>query len=367
MSAYADAMPFGEQARAFASLHEDRPTQPYVANLDAGVHCIDAGPHLLPVTVSSPREGNAWVVSPATTYGRYAVEESERLAPRWARPPLRAATAWATREMQATGLDRAVSVNNWLLSTNIYPPLEASMVETLRDRCIGRWPTSALWLRSLNRVQHGPWLDALMAAGFQLIPTRQVYLFQDLRASRRSNLGRDLALMHRTALEPVAHHDFLEADFERSERLYAQLYLEKYSALNPAYTARFLRAWHQAGLLRMQGWRDAAGQLQAVVGIFSQGDVSTAPIVGYDTGLPRSLGLYRLLMAQAFRHAIESRTVLNLSAGAGGFKRLRGGMPAIEYSAVHARHLPARTRKFLWMLHAVTSGFGVPLMKWMKL
>jgi len=367
MSGYAGKLSFGEQTRAFASLHQDQPTQPYIANLDAEVHCIDAGPHALPVTLSSPREGNAWVVSPATTYGRYAVEESERLAPRWARPPLRAATAWATREMKATGLDRGVSVNNWLLSTNMYPPLEASMVATLRDRCIGRWPASALWLRSLNRVQHGPWLDALVAAGFQLIPTRQVYLFQDLRTTCRSNLKRDLALMHKTALKPVPHHDFLPADFARSERLYAQLYLEKYSALNPAYTARFLRAWHQAGLLHMHGWRDAEGQLQAVVGIFSQGDVSTAPIVGYNTALPQSLGLYRLLMAHAFRHAVEGRTVLHLSAGASGFKRLRGGLPAIEYSAVHARHLPARARKFLWMLHVITSGFGVPLMKWMKL
>jgi hypothetical protein len=107
--------------------------------------------------------------------------------------------------------------------------------------------------------------------------------------------------------------------------------------------------------------------MQAVVGIFSQGDVSTAPIVGYNTGLPQSLGLYRLLMAQAFRHAIENQTLLNLSAGASGFKRLRGGMPAIEYSAVYARHLPLRSRRFLWTLHALTSCFGVPMMKWMKL
>lgn len=367
MSANIPDTPLCEQARAFASLHQGQPTRPFVANLDADIHLVEAGPYSFPVTLASPRESNAWVVSPATTYGRYAVEESERLAPAWARAPLRAATAWAAREMQATGLGRAVSVNNWLLSTNIYPPTDSPMVETLRDRCIANWPTSALWFRSLNRFQHGRWLDALVAAGFRLIPTRQVYLFQDLKASRSRDLKRDLALMRKTVLQPVAHQQFQPVDFARSERLYAQLYLEKYSALNPAYTAEFLRTWHQAGLLRMAGWRDAEGQLQAVVGIFSQGDVSTAPIVGYNTSLPQSLGLYRLLMAQAFRHAIESQAVLNLSAGASGFKRLRGGMPAIEYSAVYARHLPSRSRRFLWALHAVTSGFGVPLMKWKKL
>lgn len=360
-------MPLCEQVRAFALLHQGQPTRPFVANLDAEVHQVDAGPYSFPVTLASPCESNAWVVSPATTYGRYAAEEAERLAPAWSRRPLRAVTAWAAQEMQVTGLDRAVSINNWLLSTNLYPPIEAPMVEALRDRCIARWPIRALWFRSLNRVQHGPWLDALVGAGFQLIPTRQVYLFQGLKTSRSSNLKRDLAWMRKTVLRPVAHQEFQPADFARSERLYAQLYLEKYSALNPAYTAEFLRTWHQAGLLRMAGWRDADGQLQAVVGLFSQSEVSTAPIVGYNTGLSQSLGLYRLLMAQAFRHAVESQTVLNLSAGASGFKRLRGGMPAIEYSAVYARHLPRRSRQFLWALHAVTSGFGVPLMKWMKL
>ncbi|MCZ2498602.1 GNAT family N-acetyltransferase [Xylophilus sp. Kf1] len=367
MSTDTGPLPWREQAGAFAALHHGRPTLPFIANLEAEVHGIDAGPHAFPVTVSAPRPDNAWVVSPVTTYGRYATEESERLAPAWARPALRGATGWATREMLATGLERAVSVNNWLVSTNLYPPLETRVVETLRDQCIARWPTSAVWLRSLNRVQHGPWLDALVAAGFRLIPTRQVYLFQDLRTSRRSNLRQDLALLRRTALRPVAHQDFRPADFERGEQLYARLYLQKYSGLNPAYTAGFLRAWHQAGLLRMSGWRGADGELLAVVGVFCQGDVSTAPIVGYDTGLPQSLGLYRLLMAQVFRHALDSRTVLNLSAGAAGFKRLRGGLPAIEYSAVHARHLPARARRFLWILHAVTHGFGVPLMKAMKL
>ena len=359
--------PISQQARAFELLHQGQPTRPFVANLDAEVHQVEAGPYSFPATLELPCESNAWVVSPATTYCRYAVEESERLAPAWLRPPLRAATAWAAREMQITGLGCAVSVNNWLISTNLYPPIEAPMVEILRDHGIARWSTSALWFRSLNWVQHGPWLDALIAAGFQLIPTRQVYLFQDLKTSRNKDLRRDLALMRKTALQPVAHQEFEPADFARSERLYAQLYLEKYSTLNPAYTAEFLRTWHHAGLLRMAGWRDADGQMQAVVGIFSQGDVSTAPIVGYNTGLPQSLGLYRLLMAQAFRHAIENQTLLNLSAGASGFKRLRGGMPAIEYSAVYARHLSLRSRRFLWTLHALTSYFGVPLMKWMKL
>lgn len=355
-----------QQARAFAALHAGQDTRAYIRNLQADVQMLKVGAFLLPVTIASAIR-NAWVVSPHTTYASYACEESERLAPSWARKPLRALTGWAAERMRATGLDCAVSVNNWLISTNIYPDLDGCMVQDIRDQCLARWPTQAIWLRSLNRVQHEPWLKALDAAGFLLIPTRQVYLFEHLKSNRRSGLRRDLALMSKTTLNEVRHEEFQPNDFKRSERLYAQLYLEKYSSLNPAYTAELLRAWHKAGLLHMRGWRDANGILQGVVGVFSQGAVLTAPIVGYNTDLPQSLGLYRLIMAQVFQTSMGGTAVLNLSAGAGSFKRLRGGEPVIEYSAVYANHLAAPARRLLWLLHAITSGIGVPLMRWKKL
>jgi hypothetical protein len=41
--------------------------------------------------------------------------------------------------------------------------------------------------------------------------------------------------------------------------------------------------------------------------------------------------------------------MLNLSAGCGEFKELRGGFPAVEYYAVFSRHLSLR-RRFAWNL-----------------
>jgi hypothetical protein len=53
---------------------------------------------------------------------------------------------------------------------------------------------------------------------------------------------------------------------------------------------------------------------------------------------------------------------LNFSAGAAGFKRLRGGVPAIEYSAVYARHLPRKTRNAIGVLSLATRRVGAPLL-----
>jgi hypothetical protein len=285
--------------------------------------------------------------------------------PRVLAKPLGGVIGMADWWLRRGELDRAVSVNNWLLSTNLYPAPDGIDFEALGASCSSRWPHHAIWFRSLNSEQHPGWLQALAAAGFDLIPTRQVYLFRDMQQSARKhqNLGRDLHLLRTTRLALTAHNEFTDADFRQTEVLYAQLYLEKYSQLNPRYTAAFMKAWHRAGLLEFAGFRDDTGTLRAVVGMFGQGSLLSAPIVGYDTSWPTSAGLYRLLMAYVLKATIERDAVLNLSAGAAHFKRLRGGEPAIEYSAVLSRHLPLATRRALRGLSTLTTKLGVPIMR----
>ena len=360
---------FADKAAAFLHVHRGQASLPFVANLVTQIDMVEAGGLPLPVTVngSEDRAGhgdNAWICSPVTTYGRYAAEESERLMPRVLRPALRGAIGLADAWMRHAQLDRAVAVNNWLVSTNLYPSAAAFDLEALVRTCRERWPDRAIWLRSLNTLQHADWLRATAAAGFDLVPTRQVYVFRDLRNIRQhQNLQRDLRWLDKTPLTFVPHDAFNDADFVQAERLYAQLYLDKYSALNPRYTAAFLRAWHAAGLLDCAGFRDAQGVLRAVVGVFGQGPLLTAPIVGYDTTWPPSAGLYRLLMAHVLRLTMARNAELNLSAGAAHFKRLRGGVPAIEMSAVYTQHLPPATRRAIGVLRSLTTRIGVPIMQ----
>ncbi|MBA9938797.1 hypothetical protein D7S81_19490 [Ralstonia insidiosa] len=365
----ANAVPhacFADKAGAFLHVHRGRASLPFVANLVTQIDVVEAGGLPLPVTVNNrdDRADNAWVCSPITTYGRYAAEESERLAPRVLRPVLRGTIGLADAWMRRAELDRAVAVNNWLVSTNLYPSAATFDLDALVRTCRERWPDRAIWLRSLNTLQHADWLRAATAAGFALIPTRQVYVFRDLRNARQhQNLRRDLQWLARTPLAFVPHDAFTDADFAQAERLYAQLYLDKYSALNPRYTAAFIRAWHAAGLLECAGFRDADGVLRAVVGVFGQGPLLTAPLVGYDTTWPQSAGLYRLLMAHVLRTTMARDAELNLSAGAAHFKRLRGGVPAIEMSAVYCRHLPKTTQRAIAVLRTLTTRIGVPIMQ----
>lgn len=358
---------FAACAERYAAIHAGGATPPFIANLDTQVELLRHGHLSLPCTINRAEAGNAWVCSPLTTYGSYVIEEIKRTVPMPLALPLQALCHGYRGALSLARADQVVAINNWMLSTNLYPGFDpvrdaqalAGMVEQVRQR----WPQHAIWFRSLNAQHNGAWIEALRALGFDLLPSRQVYLFGDLaQEAGHANLRRDLKLLQRTPLTVKASADFTGEDFVRAEALYRYLYLDKYSRLNPHYGAAFMQRWHAAGLLEFWGLCDGGG-LQAVIGTFRQGDTITAPIVGYNTALPQTLGLYRLLMAHVFDTARRRGLRINLSAGAAHFKRLRGGHAALEYSAVLSSHLGAPRRAALQTLRGLACAIGVPIMQ----
>ena len=366
MSGIASPVPVAEfPAQVQSFLQVSAESVAGVSNLATLVETLGEGDDRIPVTVNSSEAGNTWICSPHTAYARYSIEELQRFGHPLLTRPLSWLCRGLGRYLWRARLDDAVAINNWMLSTNVYPELRAAALAAWIDEARSRWPQHAIWFRSLNSSYTGEWLRALSDAGFTMIPSRQVYLYDriDMAAKHPKNLHRDLQLLRSTTLVASDSSGWSAADFERAARLYELLYLQKYSQLNPAYSAQFLKAWRRAGLLHLSGYRDQHGVLQAVVGMFIANGTITAPIVGYDTAQPQDLGLYRLLMATVFERAARDDCRINLSAGAAGFKRLRGGVGTIEYSAVYARHLSRDRQRAINLLATLASSLGEPLMR----
>ena len=89
----------------------------------------------------------------------------------------------------------------------------------------------------------------------------------------------------------------------------------------------------------------------------------TAPIVGYDATLPQEKGLYRMLMALASQRARERKLLYNMSAGAASFKRNRGGVAALEYSAIYDAGLAPRHRLAGLLVRKILQWVGVPVLR----
>src|SRR5262249_6239197 len=130
--------PDGDYARRVLSAFVRDGTARYVANVEAEVRVLVAGELVLPVAVvEGPSRLNnpSYVVSPTTHYVEYAKREVElelhdRPVLRGLLPPLlgcfRPLLRWGE-------IEKAVHVNNWLLSTNLYPHFPAAALLALHD------------------------------------------------------------------------------------------------------------------------------------------------------------------------------------------------------------------------------------------
>ena len=356
-------------AEFFAGLFREYSTDRLIRNLSTAVFTIKVGAETLPVTVNDGRGPTCYLCCPSAAYVDYARDELRTLSS----PALRQAVATLVKLsaplVRATTFDRQLQPNNWLLATNIQPSLTSDEIADATRDLLQRWPDRAIVWRSLNEISDRHALDAFRQAGYEFYPARQIYLFDCREKPVRMHRDekRDMALLARSDYRVEGVGDILAEDFERIEALYGRLYLQKYTPLNPQYTARFLREMHEAGLLHVFGLRNRQGGLDGVIAFFEQHDVMTAPVVGYDTAVSADVGLYRRLMAIALARAREKRLLFNMSAGAAGFKRNRGGVPAIEYAAVYDRHLPWRNRVAAGIIRSVLNGVGVPIMRKLKL
>jgi hypothetical protein len=356
-----------EKVAAFVGCFRSIPVSELISNLQTEIQDVQIGDLDFPVSVNSQGlEGNCYICDPVTGYVDYAKDELRNFA---ASPVLQsclhALVSLASPLVRTTGLQDIVFLNNWLLSTNPVPRVSRELAEDIKTQMITRFPTHAIAVRSLNTIADQSSIYALSDVGFRMLPARQVYIYsggiRDLPPSK--DMVRDTKLLERCELTYVQSGQFTERDYQRTAQLYSMLYLEKYTPLNPQYTARYVKEMHSRGLIELVGFRDDTGELAAVTGLFANGNTLTQPIVGYDTTRPLKEGLYRLVMAVAQQRAISHGRFFNMSAGAARFKRLRRAEPCIEYTAIFDQHLPIRQRYAIGTLAGLLRQIGVPLLQ----
>lgn len=340
-----------------------------IANVDTQLRAVhhEVLGVTLPISVGDREYGASYVFSPYTHYVSYAREELSMLQSRAARAALSALLTPVGWLFKASRFNKAVQVNNRLLSTNLYPPLGAAEITSLVELLLRVYPDRTLIFRSLNSRTAPVYLKTLQQLGFRLVPSRQVYLYDSpdqIPSKARWLQKRDYALLDKHEYDICGPGELSGTDSSRLAELYRLLYIDKYSAHNPVFTPLFFERALQKGLLKLYALRAReTGRLDAVLGYYMQDGIMTTPVFGYDTTVPQEVGLYRMLSAVLLRQAAEEGCLLHESAGAARFKRNRGATAEIEYSAVYDRHLPLYRRIGWAMLSPLLNKVGVPIMQ----
>ncbi len=341
------------------------PVQDLVRNVQTRWALLRVGEVTLPTTINETEYENSYVCSTYSGCVLYPQSEVKKIDNAIVQTSILALVKGMGPPLRAARINRAVCVNNWLLSTNLYSPFDLELLPELTKLLTCRFPKHAIAFRSLNNVSNGPLLKRLSAEGYLLAPSRQVYFFDGQSGEflfKQNNVW-DQKLLKTTDYTIVPHDELNASEADRIEELYRLLYVDKYSQHNPQFTSLMLDECRRRRLLTMWGLRNANGRLDGIAGTFERDGVMTAPVVGYDTALPKELGLYRILMAIVLREASRLKLQLNLSSGASHFKRIRGGVPWIEYTAVYCRHLSLPCRLAWQALAGLTRYVGEPILR----
>jgi hypothetical protein len=326
---------------------------------------LRSGERVFPVTVNQDEIGGSYVCLPHSAYVLYARQELDIVDAGWSKHVLRPVIAPLDRLLRAARINTNVQIDNWLLSTNLHGDWNGADLPAIREILAARFPDHFLLLRSLDTWSCPDLLAAARADGWILVPSRQVWVIEDIVRDwlPRHDIKNDRRKLRQSGLRVEELSNILPADAERIAALYHQLYVGKYSALNPVFTPAFVVMTHRAGMIRYHVARDAAGQIMAVGGLFQRSGIATPPVVGYDTSHPQSEGLYRIACLLFTDPALAAGWRLNGSAGAGDFKRRRGAQGVIEYSAFFAGHLPPMRQRIISALAAMLECFVVPMMR----
>ena len=314
---------------------------------------------IFPITLSDFHPDNTYTVSPYSHYISYGgYEEVKHLN----NPPVEALirlllypVSWYFR---AADLDKVAYVNNYLLSTNLYPSVNSNHVSILSE-ALPRWfPDRVIVFRSVEARKNPHILDALKGINYDLVLSRQVWFMDPAESVISRGYKEDRRVLRYHKYELVDGRDFSDDDLNRAVELYNELYLEKYSYYNPRFTFEFMKLAQDAKTLHMRALK-CDGKMDGVFGYFTRNGAMTVPLLGYDTSLPKQAGLYRLLTQFMVQEGLQHNLLIHASSGVGKFKKARGGKSAIEYNAVYASHLPL-WRQVPWKLIKIISKYAIP-------
>jgi hypothetical protein len=362
------ATPDGAYARGLLGPLIRHGPQRLIDNADAEVRVLVAGDLVLPLVLgnSAPAVKNSYVCSPTTHYIDYAKREVEielhgQPLARSLVPPmldlLRPLLLWSKFE-------QVVFVNNWLLSTNLYPAMPGELLQSLRDLLVHSFPEHTIVFRSVNDRLNATLMEQLRRLDFRTVFSRQVYILdpRDARYQQKKSYQKDRSLARRSAYSWIEAAQIQPDDIARIKALYDDLYLKKYSFYNPQFNRHFF-----AEALR-QRWLtflalEHQGRIDGVLGFVERNGVITTPLIGYDRSVDPAAGLYRLISLKLVDEAAARGMILHQSSGAAAFKRHRGSIASMEYNLVYDRHL-ARRYRLPWQLLAALSGAAiVPIMR----
>lgn len=342
-------------------------SQLFIKNANVQLLALVIDHHVLPLTVSESPINNSYVCSFYGQYIGYGQEEIKRLKNPFLKWSLYHLIRACGKIFKLAQFDKVIFVNNWLISTNLHPPLSSIQIKALKQFLIDKFPGHAIAFRSINFHDTKRLSEDLKSNGFNFLFSRKVFFFdpKNQETIKSRMYKSDLKLFNEASYKILKNDEIPPEAIPRLLQLYNSLYIEKYSVLNPQLTEKMLELLLKTKFLELRAI-EKNGVIEGILGYYSRNETMTSPIFGYDTNKPGN-DAYRIISTILALEAKENQKILNQSSGASSFKKLRRATPHLEYSAIYYQHL-AKSRQKAWgMLIKIFNSLGIPVLNYLDL
>lgn len=341
---------------------------PNIENSTAEISALISQSTIFPLLISSPETSpQTWISSQYTHFIRYAREEAGKIPNPLTRTLLQPVIYLFDKASKWAQIDHAVYLNNFGVSTNLWPNVPTDNLICATQQCAQVFPDKTIILKSLDTNTNPEHVDQLRKNGFLLVPSRVIYTLPVNPAPNTRDFRRDRKLFRDGQYTVRDGSTLSPNELTRCAELYSMLYIQKYSPYNPHYTTNYFLAVRDSGFLSFK-ILERHGTIDGVIGTYIRNGILTTPILGYDINKPRSYGLYRrLAMAIYYEAVAKGCTTINRSSGVGKFKKSRGAEAVTEFTAIYCKHRPPTTRIFWLFLKEICARFIVPMIKRLEL
>lgn len=337
---------------------------PYIKNVRTDLRVLIYDQLVFPITLNEAEYDNSYVCSPYSYFISYARESLALMTKKWALRPINSLLWGAEKIFRRFQINKVVMVNNWLYSTNLYPCLQPHHIEAIVNYLQKHFPDFAIVFRSIDPYTSPICYQALQNYGFAYIASRQIFFIQPWETTLFDSrlFKSDLKLLNNSGYEIIDSEHITEKEIPRLIQLYNDLYIEKFSDLNPQFTEEFMHLALKEKILHVKALKKD-GRIDGVVGFLQRNGEMFCPFFGYDRSLPHEPSLYRLLSTVLMLEADRRHLLFHQSSGASMYKKIRKAQSCIEYMAVGYRHLPLKRRMPWVLLEKMCNSLGIIFMK----
>lgn len=308
-------------------------TKHFIENSNCDVCIIKLNDKIIPMVINHGKPQICSLTSPSSHFFLYGADEFKN-HPSFSYRLLFKFIKGLYHCTRLFKMDKTVQVNNWLIPTNPALDITPEDTQTLTEKLKKLYPDHAIVFKSIKGKQ----LEKFTRIAPETVKSRVVYCWngKHVVSKHKRYLKNDLKLLEEN--DYTLTELFAPSDIPRMLSLYQGVYLDKHSALNPAYTPEAFSNFinnTDTGLCALA----SNNNIDAFYTYLKLPDEMIFSIIGHDKYINQDKGLYRRLFRHVLKQSEDNHLPVNLSGGAGQFKRNRGALAEPEFDVYCVKHL----------------------------